>query len=298
MSNSFCAKPYGIRTQPCEAAYPYLRTSSAANVGSDKDSDERQRAAIAAYAKRAGYRIVCEFYDAAVSGADSINARPGFAAMLERIAGNGVRTIIVETANRFARDLIVQETGHKQLCALGVELIAADSPDAFVHDTPTAKLVRQVLGAVAEFEKAALVAKLKVARDRKREATGWCGGQRPHSQLRPEAVALAKRLHRGKRRSLRKIAAALAAAGYFNENGRPFAAASVKSVKQDRQRRPAHYVKPFKAKSDIAVGMLTDCGPRRSQNYPHQLDKERITERALPRRCRGHSRSSARTSSR
>ena len=41
----------------------------------------------------------------------SIDERKGFAQMLERIAGNGVRTIIVETAPRFARDLIVQETG-------------------------------------------------------------------------------------------------------------------------------------------------------------------------------------------
>jgi hypothetical protein len=38
-----------------------------------------------------------------VSGADPIDTRPGFAAMLERIDGNGVRTIIVETASRFAR---------------------------------------------------------------------------------------------------------------------------------------------------------------------------------------------------
>jgi hypothetical protein len=35
--------------------------------------------------------------------------------MMERIAGNDVRTIIVETANRFARDLIVQETGYALL---------------------------------------------------------------------------------------------------------------------------------------------------------------------------------------
>ena len=35
-------------------AVAYLRTSSAANVGADKDSDKRQRAAIEAYAKRAG----------------------------------------------------------------------------------------------------------------------------------------------------------------------------------------------------------------------------------------------------
>ena len=211
-------------------AIAYLRTSSAANVGVEKDSDKRQRAAIAQFAKRAGYELVAEFYDAAVSGADPIHERAGFASMLERIAANGVGTIIVETANRFARDLIVQETGHKRLRTLGIDLIAADSPDAFVHDTPTAKLVRQVLGAVAEFEKAALVAKLKVARDRKREATGWCGGQRPHSQLRPEAVALVKRLHRGRRRSLRKIAAELKAAGYVNERGQRFAAQSVKAM--------------------------------------------------------------------
>ena len=214
-------------------AIAYLRTSSAANVGSDKDSDRRQREAIAQFAKRSGYLIVAEFYDAAVSGADAINSRPGFAALLERIAGNGVRTVIVETANRFARDLIVQETGHKQLRGLGIDLIAADSPDAFVHDTPTAKLVRQVLGAVAEFEKAALVAKLKVARDRKREATGWCGGQKPHSMTRPEVVAMAKKLHRasrGKRMSLRKISAALATAGHVNAQGQPFAAKSVKAM--------------------------------------------------------------------
>ena len=214
-------------------AIAYLRTSSAANVGADKDSDKRQREAISQFAKRAGYRIVCEFYDAAVSGADPIHERAGFASMLERIAGNGVKTIIVETANRFARDLIVQETGHKRLRALGIDLIAADSPDAFVHDTATARLVRQVLGAVAEFEKTALVAKLKVARDRKREATGWCGGQKPHSMTRPEVVAMAKKLNRatrGKRLSLRKISAALAAAGHVNASGQPFAAQSVKAM--------------------------------------------------------------------
>src|SRR5687768_12500305 len=92
-------------------AVAYLRTSSAANVGADKDSEKRQRAAIQAYAKRAGIEILNEFYDAAVSGADHVNQRRGFAAMLERIDGNGVRTIIVETANRFARDLMVQEVG-------------------------------------------------------------------------------------------------------------------------------------------------------------------------------------------
>src|SRR5437764_330406 len=144
-------------------AVAYLRTSSAANVGADKDSEKRQRQAIDAFARSAGYEIVASYYDEAVSGADHVTTRPGFASMMERIASNGVRTIIVETANRFARDLIVQETGYAMLKERGIELISADKPDAFLDDTPTAKLIRQVLGAVSEFEKAMVVSKLKGA---------------------------------------------------------------------------------------------------------------------------------------
>jgi DNA invertase Pin-like site-specific DNA recombinase len=215
-------------------AIAYLRTSSAANVGTDKDSDKRQRAAIEAFAKRAGYELVDEFYDAAVSGADPIDMRPGFAAMLERIEGNGVRTIIVETASRFARDLMVQEVGHAKLRERGINLIAADNPGSFIDATPTAKLVRQVLGAISEFDKAMTVAKLRGARERKRREAGKCEGRKSHAELRPEVVGLVRQLHRrrpkGGRRSLREISAELAAQGFLNENGRPFAAASVKSM--------------------------------------------------------------------
>jgi DNA invertase Pin-like site-specific DNA recombinase len=139
-------------------AFAYLRTSSATNVGADKDSDKRQRAAIDAYAKATGVEIVAEFYDAAVSGADPIETRRGFMDCLTAIAANGVRTIIVETANRFARDLMTQESGFAFLKAQGITLIAADSPTAFLDDSPTATLIRQVLGAVSQFEKAMVVA--------------------------------------------------------------------------------------------------------------------------------------------
>jgi DNA invertase Pin-like site-specific DNA recombinase len=77
-------------------AVAYLRTSSRTNVGADKDSDKRQRTAIEAYAKTAGYEIVETFYDAAVSGADPVSERSGFAEMLERLMSNGAPTILVE----------------------------------------------------------------------------------------------------------------------------------------------------------------------------------------------------------
>jgi DNA invertase Pin-like site-specific DNA recombinase len=54
-------------------AVAYYRTSSAANVGPDKDSLTRQREAVTAYAKAHGLMIVREFYDAAVSGAGSVS---------------------------------------------------------------------------------------------------------------------------------------------------------------------------------------------------------------------------------
>lgn len=45
-------------------------------------------------------------------------------------------------ANRFARYLVVQETGFLMLRELGYDLIAADSPNSFLEDTPTANLIR------------------------------------------------------------------------------------------------------------------------------------------------------------
>jgi DNA invertase Pin-like site-specific DNA recombinase len=146
-----------------KTAVAYLRTSSAANVGADKDSDKRQRAAIAGFARRAGFSLVGEFHDAAVSGADPVDQRPGFAQMLQRLAANGAKTIIVESPDRFARDLAVQLAGHDMLKALGLSIIPASAPDFFTEETPTAVLVRQVLGAIAQFEKASAVAKLAAA---------------------------------------------------------------------------------------------------------------------------------------
>jgi hypothetical protein len=48
--------------------------------------------------------------------------------MLDRIACNGIRCIIVESPDRFARDLTVQLTGHDFLKSLGISLAPATAP--------------------------------------------------------------------------------------------------------------------------------------------------------------------------
>ena len=141
------------------------------------------------------FGIVDEFYDAAVSGADPIETRAGFAALLDRIEGNGVRTVMVEDASRFARELMAQELGITLLISRGVRLLTASGDDLTASDDPTRKMMRQIAGAFAEYEKARLVSKLRHARERVRHAKGKCEGRKPHGELRPGAVALAKHLH-------------------------------------------------------------------------------------------------------
>ena len=214
-------------------AVAYLRTSSAANVGQDKDSDTRQRVAIEAFASRASFELVAEYYDAAVSGADPIENREGFAALLDHIEGNGVRTVIVEDATRFARDLITQETGVIALQARGVTVLTASGDDLTASDDPFKIAMRQIAGAFAQLEKARLVGKLAAARKRKREATGKCEGRKSHAEARPDVVALVRQMRRktkAGRMSLRAISADLATQGHLNERGKPFNPASVAAM--------------------------------------------------------------------
>jgi DNA invertase Pin-like site-specific DNA recombinase len=222
-------------------AIAYLRTSSATNVGADKDSDKRQRHAIEAFAKHAGYELVGEYFDAAVSGADPIEGRPGFKALLERIVSNGVNTVIVEDASRFARTLMVQEAGIAMLVGLGVQVMTSRGDDLTDSDDEMRVAMRQIVGVFSQLEKTRLVKKLKAARDRKR-VHGKVEGRKSHAEKRPNVVLEAKRLYRanprtGERRSLREISAELEKLGFLNEWGRPYHAQSIRRMVEGE--RPA-----------------------------------------------------------
>jgi DNA invertase Pin-like site-specific DNA recombinase len=206
-------------------AVAYLRTSSAANVGQDKDSEPRQRRAITRFAKAHGYEVVEEFSDPAVSGRDPIETRPGFAALLARIEGNGVRTIIVEDASRFARDLLAQELGIGLLVKLDVHVMTSTGEDLTVTDDPMKVAYRQIAGAFSQLEKTRLVAKLRAAR----EAKGAYGGRKSYAVAMPQTVALAKELHAGGL-SYRKISAALAAQGHLTSGGKAHVASAVQKM--------------------------------------------------------------------
>jgi DNA invertase Pin-like site-specific DNA recombinase len=206
-------------------AVGYVRTSSATNVGADKDSGKRQRAAIERFAKAAGFALVEWFDDPAVSGADPIETRPGFAALLNRVEGNGVKVVLVEDASRFARDLMAQELGIVALIKLGMKVLTANGDDLTVTDDHMKVAMRQIAGAFAQLEKARLVVKLRQARER----SGKLGGRKSYAEARPETVALAKQLQAAGM-SYRKISAALAAEGHLTARKKPYVASAVQAM--------------------------------------------------------------------
>ena len=159
----------------------YIRTSSATNL--EGDSEDRQKEAINAYAEKNAYELVQGAYDQAVKGTDYIADREGFSKLLEYCLEHDVKVILCENASRFARDVIVQELGYRELKKLELVLIPVDAPDYFTGDSPSLTMIRQILGAVSEFEKANLVSKLRGARDRMRAKNGKCEGRKSLKEI-------------------------------------------------------------------------------------------------------------------
>jgi DNA invertase Pin-like site-specific DNA recombinase len=214
-------------------AVSYLRVSGRGQLRGD--GFPRQRDAIARFAKANGYRTLEEFRDEGISGTRELDDRPGLAALLDRVEHNHVKTVLVENASRLARDLMVQEVVLEQFRKAGVSVIAADAgTDLTVADgDPTRKLIRQVLGAFAEFDKSITVLKLRAARERIRGRTGHCEGPRPYGSYPGETALLARmqQLRRkpvkGKRPSYAIIAATLNEAEFTNRAGRPWSSRMV-----------------------------------------------------------------------
>lgn len=217
-------------------AFSYLRVSGKGQVLGD--GFPRQREAIEKYAKAHSIVIEEEFRDEGISGTTELADRDGLARLLDRIESNGVRTVLVERSDRVARDLLVGEVILGQFRDLGVTVIEAASGNELTADDADATkvLIRQILGAVAQFDKSVTVAKLRAARDRKRRNDGRCEGRKPFG-ARPgeqgvyDRIVALRKSRRGQRRmSYRKIAQALNAEGIHARSGKPWKAATIRNI--------------------------------------------------------------------
>lgn len=143
---------------------------------------------------KANRRTITEKFYEEVSGTVDHLSRPALSKLFEAVTshpGSGV-TVIVEKADRLARDLVVSELLLRQFRDLGVTVIEAEGGNDLTagSDNPTSTLIRQILAAVSEFEKSSLVLKLRAARERVKAETGRCGGRWPFGHYPGEKETL------------------------------------------------------------------------------------------------------------
>jgi len=214
-----------------EKAYGYIRVSGKGQINGDGFA--RQEKAINDYAKAKGIEIVRIYKEKGVSG--TIKNRPALTDMMISLIqnGRGIHTVIIERIDRLARDLMVQETILDDMNKNGVSIISVTDGDLLEND-PTRKLVRQVLGAIAEYDKEMTVQKLRGARNRKKALTGKCEGRKSYHESNPELIAEIKRLRRkprnGKRLSIKKCVESLTTAGFKTATGKSFTVSRLENV--------------------------------------------------------------------
>lgn len=215
-----------------------MRVVGYIRVSTDKQAEEGlglevQEAELRRWAKAHGHRLVDVVRDEGRSGAADVAARPGLAEALAMLASGrrAVRpagepwaeALAVARLDRLARDLVLQEQllaevrrvgGRVMSCVAGEAGYLEDDP----HD-PSRALIRQVLGAVAQYERAMIRLRLMAGRQRKAERGGYAGGGRPFGYRTESAELVAdvdeqatlERIHelRSAGASLRSIAQTL-----------------------------------------------------------------------------------------
>lgn len=186
----------------------YLRVSSQGQALEGRHGFERQEAACRAWAKE-HRRTVAAVYRDAHTGTEA--ERPAWERMLLEITAlpppegkdgetavalrsAGAAVVVIESLDRLARDVIVQSVLIKRCLDSGVVLFAANTGEnvceAFQSD-PTRKALLQIQGVFNQLEKERLVAKLRKARDSRRERTGRCEGRKRYGEHPAHAEASA-----------------------------------------------------------------------------------------------------------
>jgi DNA invertase Pin-like site-specific DNA recombinase len=201
-------------------AFGYLRVSGKGQV--EGDGFTRQSRAIRDYAAAHDIKIVRVFREEGVSGTVENMDRPAWRELMAMLHANGVRTILIEKLDRLARHLMVQEAAIADLQKHGFTLISAAEPDLMAKD-PTRILMRQLMGAVAQYDKSQIVLKLRGARMRKRAKEGRCEGRKPFGYYEGENAVLGRlKALRAEGLGFDRIAARMNAEGLSTRTGRPW----------------------------------------------------------------------------
>jgi DNA invertase Pin-like site-specific DNA recombinase len=163
-----------------------VKLAAYTRVSTDRQAEQGfglpiQKETIGRWARNSGHTIVSWHEDAGQSGAADLSERLGLGDALDACKEGKARGVVVARLDRLARDLVIQETiigvvrrgkGRVYSCAPGEDAMLDDD------DTdPSRKLVRQVMGAVAEYERSVIRMRMAAGRARKKAAGGHSVGR-------------------------------------------------------------------------------------------------------------------------
>jgi DNA invertase Pin-like site-specific DNA recombinase len=123
----------------------YLRVST------DQQTVENQRRELRQIAERRGWEIAEEYHDAGISGSKGRDSRPGLDQMLKDAGKRRFDVVMAWAIDRLGRSLIDLLGTIQELEACGVDLFLEQQ--SLDTTTPAGKLMFQVCGAFAEFER-------------------------------------------------------------------------------------------------------------------------------------------------
>ncbi len=143
-----------------------------------------QEAAIRAWAREHGHRVYLVARDEGRSGAADLLERPGLATALGAVQSGTVGAIVVYRVDRLARDLVLQEQLLVEIRRAGGELHSTSpAEDAYLTDDPddpTRAMIRQILGVVAQYERAMVRLRMDAGKRRKIARGGYGHGRPPY----------------------------------------------------------------------------------------------------------------------
>ena len=210
-------------------AIGYERVSTEAQL--DGLGLDIQHDAIAELAATEQLVLAATYRDEGISGSEGLDTRTGLARALDHIAEHPGTVLIVPRLDRLARDLMVQESILADIWKAGGTVLSCSQTErAYCHpddpSDPARTLIRQVLGAVAAYERAMIRLRLTRGRRRRLDQDGWAGGPEPYGWSDPAERAILDLMthERGCGMAWGVIAHMLNTRGQFKRNGRKWTA--------------------------------------------------------------------------
>jgi DNA invertase Pin-like site-specific DNA recombinase len=209
----------------------YIRTSTKDQLAAYGPA--RQREAITAWAKQHRHRIVAEVIED-VSGTVAPPKRDAWADVVARCCDGEAAGVVVADLSRLTRNQVHLELTIDEMAACGALLFSTSGEEQSMLDNPDdpqRKLIRTIIAAMNEYDRAKIVERVQAGRRIKKAAGGYAGGQPPFGYRggdsskelvpdeREQAVVRRMLELRAERLSTRAIAAVLNGEGLHARRG-------------------------------------------------------------------------------